>query len=91
MSNWRMFKYAIADKLFSKEMDDAYEMGVYEGASFALFKMNFNVKLQNHLTLTKTEQKGYNKAIEKMEAVREEIIKKTGARDEDTSRNLYNA
>ena len=78
--DWKELKYRIADKLFGAELDEAFNMGIREGAGFAVFKMNFDVKMQKHLGLTKTEQKGYNKAIEKMEATKEEIQKTTGAK-----------
>ena len=37
----REVKYQIADKLFCKEMDEAYSMGIRVGAEFAARKMSF--------------------------------------------------
>ena len=76
MLDLKELRYWIADKLFTKELDEAFSMGIREGADFATYKLCFNVKLQNHLTLTKTEQKGYDKAIESMEAAKEEVQKR---------------
>lgn len=72
-------KYQIADKLFAKELDEAYEMGIRAGAEFATRKLSFEVKLKRQLQLTKTEDRGYEKAIEAIERVKPEIQRTTGA------------
>lgn len=75
----REVKYQIADKLFCKEMDEAYSMGIRVGAEFAARKMSFEVKLKRNLKLTKVEDRGYEYAIEAVERIKPEIEKSTGA------------
>lgn len=73
-------KYEIADKLFKKDMDEAFEMGIREGATFATRKINFEASLQlDKIQMTKTEKKGYLKALQVIEDMRKEIKDETGA------------
>lgn len=77
--NWSDFKYEVADFLFGKELDDAYEMGIRAGAEFATRKLSFEVNLKRQLKLTKTEERGYDYAIEAIKRVKPEIARRTGA------------
>jgi hypothetical protein len=77
--DWAELKYQIADKLFCKELDEAYSMGIRAGAEFAARKMSFEVNLKRQLKLTKVEERGYQKAIEAIDRVKPEIARSTGA------------
>lgn len=77
--NWSDFKYEVADFLFGKELDEAYEMGIRAGAEFATRKLSFEVNLKRHLKLTKTEERGYEYAIDAIKRVKPEIARRTGA------------
>jgi len=77
--DWSDWKYEIADILFGKELDEAYAMGITQGAEFATRKLSFEVKLKRSLKLTKTEERGYDLAIDAIERVKPEIAKSTGA------------
>jgi hypothetical protein len=77
--NWSDFKYEVADFLFGKELDEAYAMGISQGAEFATRKLSFEVNLKRNLKLTKTEERGYQHAIDAVERVKPEIAKSTGA------------
>lgn len=77
--NWSDFKYEVADLLFGKELDEAYAMGITQGAEYATRKLSFEVNLKRQLKLTKTEERGYDKAIDAIERVKPEIAKSTGA------------
>lgn len=77
--NWSDFKYEVADFLFGKELDDAYEMGIRAGAEFATRKLSFEVNLKRQLKLTKTEERGYDYAIDAIKRVKPEIARTTGA------------
>lgn len=77
--NWSDFKYEVADFLFGKELDEAYEMGIRAGAEFATRKLSFEVNLKRQLKLTKTEERGYDYAIEAIKRVKPEIATTTGA------------
>jgi len=77
--NWSDLKYEIADKLFGKELDEAYKMGMRIGSEWATHKLSFEVSLKRNLTLTKTEARGYEHAIAAVDRVKPEIAKKTGA------------
>ena len=77
--NWSDLKYEIADKLFGKELDEAYKQGIRIGAEFATRSLSFEVNLKRHLKLTKTELRGYNYAIEIIDRTKLHIANKTGA------------
>lgn len=77
--NWSDFKYEVADFLFGKELDEAYEMGIRAGAEFATRKLSFEVNLKRQLKLTKTEERGYEYAIDAIKRVKPEIARRTGA------------
>lgn len=72
-------KYQIADKLFTKELDEAYDMGIRIGAEFATRKLSFEVNLKRQLKLTKVEERGYEYAIDAIKRVKPEIARTTGA------------
>jgi glycine cleavage system H lipoate-binding protein len=75
--NWAELKYKIADKLFEKEMDEAYEMGVREGATHTLRELAFSLKLgEQDAKLTKAQATGYQKAVQRYTDTRA-AIKKT--------------
>ena len=59
-------KYQIAEWLFSKELDEAYEMGIREGANAVHKDILFKLKTAKN-DLTKARMEGYTKAIEKVE------------------------
>ena len=59
-------KYQLAEWLFSKELDEAYEMGIREGANAIHKDILFKLKTAK-IDMTKVRMEGYNKAIEKVE------------------------
>ena len=77
--NWSDFKYEVADKLFGKELDEAYKMGIRIGSEYATRKLSFEVSLKRCLTLTKTEERGYDYAIAAVARIKPEIASQTGA------------
>ena len=77
--DWAELKYQIADKLFCKELDEAYSMGISQGAEYATRKLSFEVNLKRHLKLTKVEERGYQHAIDAIQRVKPEIAATTGA------------
>jgi len=60
------------------ELDEAYKQGIGIGAEYATHALSFRVGLKQHLKLTKTEERGYDKAIEVIERVKSEIAITTG-------------
>ena len=77
---WREIKYQIADKVFKYEMDEAFQMGIREGATFATRKITFSVELKRERQdLTKTQKLGFEKAIDILQDARKEIKEQTGA------------
>jgi hypothetical protein len=73
-------KYEIADKLFKADMDEAFQMGIREGARFAAQKITFQLDLQSEkIIMTKTEKKGYLKAVEVAKEQRQMVKAETGA------------
>lgn len=79
--DWRELKYRVADALFNYELDDAFRMGVESGSEFAIRKLSFAMNLKDgKLNMTKTEQKGYEKALAVFAEERELVEKQTGLR-----------
>ena len=77
---WREIKYQIADKVFKYEMDEAFQMGIREGATFSTRKITFAVELKaDRLNMTKTQKLGYQKAIDIVRDTRAVIKDQTGA------------
>ena len=77
---WREVKYQIADKVFKYEMDEAFQMGIREGATFSTRKITFAVELKaDRLNMTKTQKLGYQKAIDIVRDTRAVIKEQTGA------------
>lgn len=73
-------KYQIADKLFAKELDEAYGMGMRVGAEYAARIISFRVNLNSEkVKLTKTEKQGYLKALDVIQDCKPQIEEKTGA------------
>jgi hypothetical protein len=77
--NWSDFKFEVVELFFGKQLDVAYKQGIRIGAEYATRKISFEVHLQRHLKLTKTEQRGYDHAIAAVERVKPEITNQTGA------------
>ena len=77
--NWSDLKYEVADKLFGKELDEAYKMGMRIGSEYATRRLSFEVSLKRNLTLTKTEARGYDHAIAAVARIKPEIASQTGA------------
>jgi len=77
---WREVKYQIADKVFKYEMDEAFQLGIREGATFSTRKITFEVELKaDRLNMTKTQKLGYQKAIDIVRDTRAVIKDQTGA------------
>lgn len=70
-------KYWIADRLFSRELDDAFRLGVKSGVNQAASTIAFRVGLKR-VVMTKTEEKGYDKALQNLAAARTEVVSKVG-------------
>jgi len=54
-------------------------MGIRVGAEYATRKLSFEVSLKRRLTLTKTEERGYDHAIAAVARIKPEIANQTGA------------
>jgi hypothetical protein len=74
------FKYWIADTFFTRELDDAFRLGVKAGTNQTAATIAFRVGLKR-TNLTKTEAKGYDKALDSLAKVRTEVVAKVGAID----------
>lgn len=59
-------KYKIADWLFSKELDEAYEMGLREGTNVTLSNLRFRIGIYAK-DLTPARKQGYEKAARVVE------------------------
>jgi hypothetical protein len=75
MSRWRELKYRFADRFFEYELDEAFRHGQVAGrqylASRIRVEMEYKKTRLKNLNLTKTQEIGYEKAME----VVQDIIK----------------
>lgn len=73
-------KYEIADKLFARELDEAYEHGIRAGAEYATRTISFRVNVKEAAQgLTKTQKIGYDKANAIVQSCKTDIANTTGA------------
>lgn len=73
-------KYRIADFLFAKELDEAYEMGIRIGAEYAARTISFKVGVTEvKKNLTKTQAQGYAIADGIIQDCKQDIANTTGA------------
>lgn len=78
--NWADIKYEIADRLFAKELDEAYSQGIRIGAEYATKKIGIQLATDKRLKqLTPAKAAGYNMAIERFQDCKPEISEQTGA------------
>ena len=74
-------KYQIADKLFTKELDEAFRHGMQEGAQYATTWITMRVEInKDRIKMSKTQVAGYEKALEVIKDERKEIALRTGAK-----------
>lgn len=66
-------KEQLSELLFQDELEEAFKLGQKSGAEFAMRKISFEVKLKKHLNLTKVENRGYERSIEVIERVKDDI------------------
>ena len=57
-------KYWIADKFFTKELDDAYQMGIRYGRALEVTEFKIAMEIYKPNNLTKTQALGYDRAVE---------------------------
>jgi hypothetical protein len=70
-------KYWIADRFFTRELDEAFRLGVKAGTNQTAATIAFRVGLKR-TDLTKTEAKGYDKALKSLAIARAEVVAKVG-------------
>jgi len=72
--------YDIADKLFPKQMDKAYEQGIRVGAEYAARLMSFSIdEAGEKANLTKTQKIGLEVAQKAVRDIKKHIHARTGA------------
>lgn len=78
--DWKEFKYQIADFIFRKELDEAFDMGKKHGAEYATKKISGRLSMPSPKEeLTKTQLIGYDKANQLVQACKYDIRVNTGA------------
>lgn len=78
--DWKELKYRIADLIFKKELDEAFDMGKKQGAEYATRKISNRLSMPSPKEeLTKTQLIGYNKADQLVQACKYDIRINTGA------------
>ena len=71
-------QYAVADKLFTGAMDEAFRSGQHSGLEFASRKIGFAVRNLDTKSMTKTQKIGYDASMTAIAEAKEEITAKTG-------------
>jgi hypothetical protein len=72
--------YDVADWLFPKQMDKAYEQGIRVGAEYAARLMSFQViEAGEKAELTKSQQVGFEVARKAIRESKKTITSRTGA------------
>lgn len=72
--------YDLADKLFPKQMDKAYDQGIRVGAEYAARLMSFAVhEAGEKADLTKAQRVGYETALKAIRDSKKTITSRTGA------------
>ena len=78
--DWKFFLYDVADRLFPKQMDQAWEQGVRVGAEYAARTISFMVvEAGENAKLTKPQQVGYEVARSAIRDAKKRIHARTGA------------
>lgn len=73
-------KAKLAELLFARELDKAYQEGITEGARYATGHLHTRLYArQRFLELTKTQELGYEKAIKVVRDAKHDVRGKTGA------------
>lgn len=69
-------RYWIADHLLNSELDEAYHDGLREGADYAIHRLS--MQLQENIELTKTQQLGYDIAMNRFRMTKQAINERLG-------------
>jgi hypothetical protein len=78
--NWKLFLYDVADRLFPKQMDEAYEQGIRVGAEYAARTMSFTItEAGEKQKLTKAQTVGFEVACKAVRDAKKKIHARTGA------------
>ena len=72
--------YDLADKIFPKQMDKAYEQGIRVGAEYAARLMSFAIhEAGEKANLTKAQQVGFEVTKKAVREAKKTITSRTGA------------
>jgi hypothetical protein len=73
-------KFQIADKLFTRELDETHDRAFRAGVAYAVHKFSFDADIQiEKIKMTKVERKGYEKCQQVMKDTRKTIQRQTKA------------
>ena len=76
--DWKLFKYEIADFLFKKQLDEAYEQGMRVGAEYASRMLSFSVRNLDTSKMTKTQKIGHEASMAAVIEAKKDVMRKTG-------------
>lgn len=76
--DWVLFKYEIADFLFKKQLDEAYEQGMRVGAEYASRMLSFSVRNLDTSKMTKTQKIGHEASMAAIIEAKKDVMRKTG-------------
>lgn len=72
--------YDLADKIFPKQMDKAYEQGIRVGAEYAARLMSFAIhEAGEKANLTKAQKVGFDVSQKAVREAKKKITSRTGA------------
>jgi len=73
-------KFQIADKVFSRELDETHDRAFRAGVAYAVRKISFDSDIQiEKIQMTKVERKGYEKCQQVIQDTRKTIQRQTRA------------
>jgi hypothetical protein len=77
---WKLFLYDMADRIFGRQMDEAYEQGIRIGSEYAARLLSMSVEdAGEKAKLTKPQQVGYEVARKAIRDAKKKIHAQTGA------------
>lgn len=77
--DWKLFSYGLANFFFGNHLDEAYEEGLREGATYAARELSFSIRNLDTSKMTKTQRIGHEASLAAVIEAKKDVMRKTGA------------
>ena len=77
-TDWKHFKYEIADFFFKKQLDEAFREGQRSGIEYTSLKLGLAVRNLDTSKMTKTQKIGHEASMAAIVEAKKGIMRKTG-------------